>query len=356
MAKTVLHIIESLAIGGAERLLVQSLGDLSTHAQHVLVYMKEPHTLLSEVNATYTYCLNYKDKSDIVLCAIRLRRIIKKHKINLIHAHLYWPTIIARLAKPTKVPLLYTLHNITSQDAFLRNRKSLCLEKITKTDNHIPIYVSEAVKNDYEKYIGNTGEGYVLYNFVDDCFFSPPAVSIVRNKTDSIKLVAVGTLKAQKNYTYLLEAFNYLRDQNIYLDIYGEGPCRGELEAMMQEYDLHKVALMGAHHNPWEVLPYYDAFVLASAYEGFGIAVVEAMAVGLPCFLSDIDTLREVTNNEATFFDLASPQDCANKIKKMLTHSREIENLAVQARNRAKSYTKQNYVERLKSIYAKFLV
>ncbi|MBF9252054.1 glycosyltransferase [Pontibacter sp. 172403-2] len=355
MKATVLHIIESLAVGGAEVLLTESLKGISGRYRHVVVYMRPPVTLLPEVKADKVYCLGYSGKRSILLSVYRLRKIINKERVALIHAHHYWPANIARLAKPASVPLVFSVHNPLSQDAFTLNRLSFYMEKLTYRSRHHAIFVSAAVGKDYNESIGIKGNATVLYNFAADRFYSARYAKPVAQPGKGLRMVAVGTLKRQKNYQFLLNVMALVKQREVYLDIIGDGPMMEELQASIKEKGLKNVKLKGSCNKVHEILHNYDAFILASAYEGFGIAMAEAMAIGLPCILSDIEVHREVTGGNALFFNLNSPEDCAAEIMELKENPELRMNLSVAGKKRAMAFQQQNYLSQLETLYKLYL-
>jgi glycosyltransferase involved in cell wall biosynthesis len=149
--------------------------------------------------------------------------------------------------------------------------------------------------------------------------------------------VAVGNLKEAKNYHYLLEIFKHLKEVKVSLDIYGQGPLHDELKAHVQHEGLN-VRLCGGTSNVLHILPQYDFFIQGSSHEGFGLSVIEAMAIGMPVLLSDIPVFRETTNNLATFFPLNNAADAA-KIIMAAFHNEE---LYLSCRS-AYEYVRNNY-------------
>ncbi|MBC5775457.1 glycosyltransferase [Pontibacter sp. KCTC 32443] len=355
MKATVLHIIESLVVGGAEVLFTESLKGFTEEYRHVVVYMRPPETLLPQVKAAKVYCLGYKGKYNLLSCAFRLRKIVKEEQVELIHAHHYWPAIVARLAKPAGVQLITTVHSLLSQDAFLPNRLSLYLERLTYKQSQHMIFVSEAVAEDYKQFI-NVGSRYsILHNFIKDEFNLPVNSKSGISDSRAFKLVAVGSLRAAKNYDYLLQTFEHLRHEEIYLDIIGDGPLFSELKAFIKEKNLNKVSLKGGCNNVHEVLNQYDGFILSSVYEGLSLAIIEAMAVGLPCVLSDIAPNREVTGGNALFFDLGKPEDCAAKVKELRDNLSLREKLSVAGKARTQAFQKDIYLTKLEALYKYYL-
>jgi glycosyltransferase involved in cell wall biosynthesis len=98
-------------------------------------------------------------------------------------------------------------------------------------------------------------------------------------------IVAVGRLAPQKGYDTLLRAYASVAAVHAswHLVILGEGPLRGELTLLAESLGIaDRVELRGWVPEPGEVLAAADVFVMASLYEGFPNALLEAMACGLP--------------------------------------------------------------------------
>jgi glycosyltransferase involved in cell wall biosynthesis len=103
------------------------------------------------------------------------------------------------------------------------------------------------------------------------------------------RILAVGSLKRQKNHALLLRAFARLTEERpAVLTILGEGSLRRELERLVAELDLaDRVRLPGFVSDPSEAYRSADLFVLTSDYEGFGNVIVEALASGTPVVSTD---------------------------------------------------------------------
>ena len=181
------------------------------------------------------------------------------------------------------------------------------------------------MRKDYDECIGIKGECTVLSNFVDNCFFSGDFKRMSFNGT--FRMVTVGNLKPAKNYNYLVNAFKKL-PKGIHLDIYGDGPLRKELQAAIDEHKLN-IRLCGLKKNVHEVLRNYDLFVMSSIFEGHPVALLEAMASGMPAIVSDIPVLREATMNQGIYFDLSNPADFITKITAIADHKVDLDVFAV---------------------------
>lgn len=115
------------------------------------------------------------------------------------------------------------------------------------------------------------------------------------------RLVAMGRLVPSKRFAGLITLFAHLaqRFPDWDLAIWGDGPLRGELEAQAVQAGLAgRVLLPGRTSTPWDELLASDLFVLTSEVEGFPNALIEAMALGLPCVSVDCPSgPREITRD-----------------------------------------------------------
>ena len=103
-------------------------------------------------------------------------------------------------------------------------------------------------------------------------------------------VIAMGRLTAEKGYAKLIEAFGcaFGEDPAWQLRIWGDGPLRTDLQSVVDRLQLaERVQLCGLTSQPWAALAAGQIFVLSSEYEGFPNAMLEAMALGLPCIAFD---------------------------------------------------------------------
>ncbi len=156
MKKTIVHVIDSLGIGGAEVLLRNTLSVLPQY-RHIVCYLTPPNDLAKTLNADKVYFLDFRSNYDGFKCAVKLRNILTSEKAVLVHAHLLRSTWISRWKKKKKCPLVFTVHNFLSEDAFKVNRLSYYLEKLTYKKAQTLIAVSAAALDDYKKWIGVKG-------------------------------------------------------------------------------------------------------------------------------------------------------------------------------------------------------
>ncbi|MBB6610837.1 glycosyltransferase [Pontibacter sp. Tf4] len=353
MAVNVLHFIETLGKGGAEILFVEYINALPEEFNNIVVYMRPPQELLPELqNVKAVYCLNYTGKKDIPGNALRLNSIIRRHQVSLLHTHLYWPTIIARLSTTfSKIPLLFHVHSLISEDAFKPNILSKYVEQLTYRSRHAAIFVSETAMKDYQRYIKTSGNTAVLHNFVRDSFFKDAGSRQPITPNKELRLVSVGNLKPQKNQLFLIKCMQQLSGQGITLDIYGEGDYRQELAAYIKQHNITHVKLRGSKENLHDLLKEYDAFVMASAYEGFCIAMAEAMALGLPCLVPDTSVWREVSGGTQQYFEPDNELSFVSGVLHLFNNPQELKRYSDAAQVYAIRYKKQEFIAQLVRLY-----
>lgn len=139
------------------------------------------------------------------------------------------------------------------------------------------------------------------------------------------EIVSVGRLEPQKNQKLLIESFSMLAEElsDYNLVIYGEGSLRKELEAFVELKGLtNRVFLPGAKSGIQNYIKDASLFVLSSDYEGVPNALIEAMAIGLPCVSTDCSPggAKELIVNEKDGFitPCGDAQKLADAIRKMI--------------------------------------
>ncbi|MEO6220336.1 MAG: glycosyltransferase [Ginsengibacter sp.] len=353
MKKTILYIIDSLEKGGAEIMLVSPLAEIHRYYDIIIVTLKPGNDFAQqELVCDKTYCLQMYSRLEIFSASKKLKKIIAKNNVTLVHSFLYWSSIVARMACGRKIPYVFSLATVMTKGVY--NLKwyssyTLLLDKLTYRKNHFIISPTEEVLLDFERSAGIKGRYKVLPNFVKQEFFENEITYYPPVK--KLKLVAVGNLKDVKNYQLLIDAFKLLGNFQVSLDIYGEGPERQLLEKQITEHAL-AIELKGSHDKIYEQLPLYDAYVMCSYIEGFGVSAAEAMAIGLPLLLSDIKVLREISHGNALFFNPFDTKSFIRVINDIFNDKADLQNLSEKAKKIANNnYTKVKYLNGLFEVY-----
>jgi glycosyltransferase involved in cell wall biosynthesis len=354
----VLHIINSLQQGGAETLLVNSLsgGGLQEYTNNILVYFQSTSILEEKIDKDIkVYDLGYKGLFSLPGTLLRLKKIIKEHNIDIVHSHLNPASTYAHLACPKNIPQVHTLHITYSQDFDTRPILKY-IERIMyfKKRRANIIFLSDFTKEDFLKTVKFKGHSFVLNNFIEDIYFNGNVNEYDYSSAKGLKLIAVGYLRPQKNYLYLLEIFKHLKNYNIQVDIYGGGDTTS-CQKIIDENNL-KIKFMGAANNINEIIKRYDLFIMSSANEGFPLSVFEAMAAGVPVMLSNIKPLTSIVKEHAVYFDLDNAEKAAQQLVAILHGQIEINKMAYNAKTYAGQTVRRGiYIDKLLKIYDKII-
>lgn len=350
---TLIIVIDNFRKGGAEVLLVGILKELNIKYSVILVTLNR-HTDFEEIDLPchYRYFLEFNGKYTFLKSVQKLKKIVARHRPSIIHSHLFYSSLISRLACPKNIPFIFTVHNQLSKNVNLLER---IFEKLTVRKTDYRLAVSEVVAKDYNKFIKNMRFGITLPNYVSPHFFTKKVT--IRNIENNLKLVSIGNVKPAKNYSYLVNSFIQMKDLPVSLDIIGttgNGTEYITLKRIIAKENL-PIRFIGQVNNIAPFFKNYDAFISSSSHEGFGISVIEAMASGLPLLLSDIEVYREITEGNAIFFNIQSPESLKEELRKILSNKSKFYGISQVGRSTAEKYSKEKYLEQLLNIYDRVL-
>ena len=199
-------------------------------------------------------------------------------------------------------------------------------------------------------------ECQVIPNVVDTTHFFPSAER--RDPDAPFTIVSVGRLSHIKGMDVLIRAFAraFPRDSDVRLVIAGDGPERPLLESLCVDLEIHdRVELVG--HVPREQLPTFlrraDLFALASRTETFGVAIIEALASGVPVVATRAGGPSDIVTTDVGW--LADPDDVDGFAEALASARRcaprfDARRLSAIANER---FGRTGFVERLRTFYAR---
>lgn len=221
-------------------------------------------------------------------------------------------------------PILYknkisTLHDITyiryphTYSKAFRWFYRIVIPRVLKTSRHI-LTVSEFSKKEIVNYYRIPEEKIaVIYNAVDKRFRPQPDDTLKKENY----LLAVSSVKENKNFSLILKAFEILSKKATDLKLFIVGDLKhGNFSNIdLDTFENHpKIKFIGRVNDEQLVKLYSNAiaFLFPSLYEGFGIPVLEAQACGCPVIASNTASLLEVLQNSA---DLVNPLNTDDFVK-----------------------------------------
>jgi glycosyltransferase involved in cell wall biosynthesis len=167
-------------------------------------------------------------------------------------------------------------------------------------------------------------------------------VPVTRESDGMNRILFVGRLDQNKNWSCLLQALAQLRERNDWLlMICGQGEDQPNVEAKIAELCLtDRVQLLGFRKDVYRIMREGTLLVLPSWSEGMPNVMLEAFALGLPCIASDIVSHREVVRDSgcALLFDPGRPDELAGKLRRVLSGAEEVQEMVARAREVAALY------------------
>lgn len=343
-----------MKLGGAQVLLANSLasGGLQQHTDNYLVYFTGESSILNRIDKDVRIIsLNYKGIFDLRRALSDLKEIIFKNKISIVHTHLTPTDFYTSLILPKNVKQIHTIHSTYSADHTQKPRNRI-LQKwlyLKRKDCNL-IFLSEYNRDDFFRSLKFRGRSFVLNNFISDDFFSTDFIKNIPSGQSGFKMIAVGVLREEKNFKYLLDVFAFLKDHDIQLDIYGGGD-KTSYEQVTKEKQL-QVRFLGEHDEISKVLNNYDVFISSSRFEGFGLSIFEAMASGIPVMSSDLESLKSLIGDHAIYFPLNNAEQVAQTILSVYNYKEGLQARATRARTFAAGLVKrERYIQELFAIY-----
>lgn len=172
-------------------------------------------------------------------------------------------------------------------------------------------------------------------------------------KADDILLLSVGELNENKNHAEVIRAISKCDNTDLHYAVAGKGDIKASLESLAKELNLEqRVHFLGFIDNMPDHYKAADLFVFPSKREGLPSAVMEAMASGLPCLVSNIRGCNDlIDENGGLLFDPSNDRDLSDKIEIMLSKKDSWAELGEYNKEKVLSFGFDNAVAELTEIY-----
>ena len=356
----ILQVITSLLIGGAEKLIVDMvpLYRAQGHQVDVLLFdgVDTPFKRQLQEQGVTIYQLG-QNKS--VYSPSNLFKLIPfLRKYDIVHTHNTAPQLFAALGSVLCSVVLVTTEHTTSN----RRRAWTWYRMIDRwmyRRYRSVICISDATEFNLTKYLGNCQtEVSTIYNGVNIQNFmgAEPLPELRMLSKDKCVVVMVAGFRYQKDQDTLIKAITHLPKDKYELWLVGDGERRADLELLVKECKLeNNVRFLGIRSDIPSVLKTADIAVMSSHWEGFGLAIVEAMAAGKPVVASNIDGLAQVVENAGVLFEPHNDVALANEIKKLAEDKDYAKQIADRCLQKAKQYDINKTVKAYLDIYQKLV-
>jgi glycosyltransferase involved in cell wall biosynthesis len=297
----VLHVITGLGLGGAEQQLRLLLRNLPEDCEVVTLANPGPVADAIRADGTPVHVLLMRGNRDLAVLP-RLVKLMRAGRFDVVHTHLYracvYGRLAARLAGIRRV--VATEHSLN--DGIIEGRATTrgvrVLYKASERLGTGTIAVSEAVAGRLRAWGVNRVR--VIPNGIDaaEFAFDPALRAAARSRlgiaANARVVGAVGRLDPTKCFDRLVRAIADVADVTLLL--VGDGPARASLEALVASLGLsERVIFAGGTPDVRELLCAMDVLASPSDRETFGLAILEALACGLPVVYASCPPLEELS-------------------------------------------------------------
>ena len=357
----VLHLIKGLGPGGAERLLVSfaEVADPAVATHEVAYLLPVKQHLVPELDrlGVRTHLLAGSRGLGDPRWPLRLRRLARGFDV----VHLHSPAVAA-MARPLlrtlrRAPaLVSTEHNVWSGHSW----PTRLANAVTLPFDHERLAVSQqVVDSSWRPWRAKTR---VLVHGIPAARLrvDPAERTAARReqgwREDDVVVVVVANLRAQKDYPTLFRAAAaaIAAEPRLRFVSIGQGPLEAALRAELARHGLgERFVMLGYHPDPRSVLAGADVFTLTSRDEGLSIALLEAMASGLPPVVTAVGGIPTVVTHERDALVVApgAPQQLADAYVRLAREPELRTTLSQRAHRRAEDFDIARAARELEATY-----
>ena len=293
-------IINSLAGGGAERVVSTLSNYLVEHGYKITIILLEKNEVQYKLNNKIKIIVLKTSKITkgmgkllfIPLQAVELSHIIKKNKIDQSMSFLTRANLVFSFTKFfSDKNVIISQRNNAKKNYETNNIQNIIMnfliKKLYKKADKI-VAISSGIKDSLHKdYDVDISKIQVIYNPQNNKLIQNPYIGKLTFdfKKEYKYFITLGRLIKLKDHKSMIEAFYIVSQKypHLKLLILGEGELKNDIKLLINKLNLNnQVILLGFIKNPFDYLKKADIFVFSSRFEGFGNVLVEAMACGLP--------------------------------------------------------------------------
>ena len=298
------------------------------------------------------------------ILASKMVDVVKYEKLNLLHVHYAIPhASAAYMAKQIlssqgiEIPFVTTLHGtditLVGKDPSFEPVITFCINQ-----SDAITAVSQSLKDDTYSHFKTDREIHVIPNFIDskDQLGEMDFDKRRRYAKDEERILChISNFRKVKRVEDVLRMFALVNEQIPSKLIFaGDGPERNNLERLVRELDLcDRVIFVGKVSDTSHVLEISDLFILPSETESFGLAALEAMAVGVPVISSNTGGIPEVNIHGETGYlsNVGDVDEMAKNAIYLLQNESLFQEFRQNSLKRAKVFSLKNVLPFYEDIY-----
>jgi len=363
----VAFFIGRLSRGGMETLVLDTFRKRDVAPFDCILVYRNDGELTEDYRATGVPMYRIKPTANFFRYVLDLSRLLKREKVDILHTQTVVNGLIGVVCK-----LFSGVRLVSSFHGFLSKFKYKVYTHVIMWNADASVFVSDYEREWYLNHIlfAPKKRSHVVYNGIDFTKFdkhdSVPEFldNAGSSMPGSLKLSMVGNFVSGRSQLFLCHALKALRDRGDcpFVFFFIGKQSEKEPERYDDCYRFCKdnrlldtsVFFLGGRGDIPSVLPHLDGFVYCTECDSFGIAVVEAMAAGIPVIVNDWEVMKEISDNGefASLYKTLDVEDCVDKIVELGEHlderKKKAETVAGIVRNR---FSIENHIRILDAVY-----
>lgn len=352
----IIELCLSENLGGLELYFLKTCAKLSGLSA-VLPVVKGSSRLEQLIITENLTFISFQEKN-LFRQAQRLRALISQEKIDIVHVHHKDDLPLCVLTKFISRKKFKLVH--TRQMGLPKRKKDL-YHRLIYSQTDLLIAITRQLQQDA------TINLPMKKNRITQLYYgvsaSAPGPSPFKDEENKFRLGVFSRIGPKKGQHVLLSALKILKEKNIApkLHIYGEVMDENYYERLMKiiaENDLADVHFKGFHPNPVSIMAYYDAVIVPSLNETFGLVAVEGMLAETVVIATNKGGLQEIIEHEKTglLFEPENSKDLATQLERVLCDHEWRRNLAENGRKIAEErFDEASHYEKLLALMERTL-
>ena len=358
----ILFYIDTLEAGGAEKVLRTLVNNMDQSKFAITVMTAFPENADKYLTPGIAYRSLYRHNNKLTQLLLRVEaelgltyrlRIHGDYDVEVAYLECAPTKIIAGSTNQKALKLAWVhcdLEKKTADSAAFAAKTKPWYRKFHKV-----VFVSQNVRDSFERMYGTEFDTLVLHNVNDEAQIVAKANEFSLPQEHRKVLTAVGRLTHQKGFDRLLQAATILKHEgeDFLLRILGEGEERPALEAMIRENGLSDcVELLGFQSNPYPYIRAADIIVCSSRYEGLSTAVTEALILGKAVVTTPCTGMDELLgSSEYGLITEDNVNGLCNGIRRMLREPKTLKSYENAAKLRAEAFSKAAVLEQTERFF-----
>jgi glycosyltransferase involved in cell wall biosynthesis len=342
----VLQIINNLATGGAEKLILEIVPLINKKKVicDVLVINGIEYPFLKKLKQL-NVCKIYSITNGSIYNPINIFKLIKYlKKYDIIHVHLFpalYYVAIAKLISFSSCKLIFTEHSTSNKR--IRNKVFMYFDKLFYKPYSKIITISEKVDNTIKKHLNYNNNKFILIkngvnlNSINE---ARPIESFdfLPNRDKYKIILQVSSFQYPKDQKTVIKSLKLL-PENVVLFLVGVGDLKNECEEFVKNEKLsQRVFFLGQRMDVPNLLKSVDFIVLSSHYEGLSLSSIEGLASGKPFIATNVQGLKEVVDGAGLLFEKNNENELADQIIKLLIKNKYYNSIAQKCIERSKEF------------------